>query len=201
VGFSGLAWLNQCFADLPVPSALNLPDRRGVRTSVASDFDRLFRTEYPRLVRALTLACGDAELAADAAQDAFLQAHRHWRRVSGYLDPAAWLRRVAISRLANRRRGVRRLQGFVARTPPEAGVAAPHDVAGSLDLRAAVAELSRQQRLAVALHYLLDLPVSDVAHTLGVAPATVRSHLHSARKALAGALDDDDSPLPRRRTT
>jgi RNA polymerase sigma factor (sigma-70 family) len=173
---------------------------------VASDFDRLFRTEYPRLVRALTLACGDAELAADVAQDAFLQAHRHWRRVSGYLDPAAWLRRVAVNRLANRHRGARRLQGFVARTPhgTGAGAASPHDVAGSLDLRAAVAGLSRQQRLAVALHYLLDLPVSDVADTLGVAPATVRSHLHSARKVLAGVLDDDegnDSPLPRRTAT
>ena len=165
---------------------------------MASDFDRLFRSEYSRLVRALTLACGDAELAADAAQDAFLQAHRHWRRVSGYLDPAAWLRRVAVNRLANRRRGVRRLQGFVARTPHDVGVAAPADVAGSLDLWAAVAGLPRQQRFAVALHYLLDLPVSEVAHTLGVAPATVRSHLHSARKVLAGVLEDDDSPLPGR---
>jgi len=74
----------------------------------------------------------------------------------------------------------------------------PHDVAGWLDLRAAVAELTRQQRLAVALHYLLDVPVADVARTLGVAPGTVRSHLHSARKVLAGVLEDDDSPLPGR---
>ena len=167
---------------------------------MARDFDGLFRTEYPRLVRALTLACGDREVAADVAQDAFLQAHRHWRRVSAYAEPAAWLRRVAVNRLANRRRSVRRLQGFLARGPQAtAGLtvtsaAADADLAGSLDLRAAVAQLTSQQRLVVAFHYLLDLPVAEVARTLDIAPATVRSHLHSARHALAGLLADPADP-------
>jgi RNA polymerase sigma-70 factor (ECF subfamily) len=156
---------------------------------VTQDFDRLFRAEYPRLVRALTLASGDAELAADAVQDAFLQAHRHWRRVRGYSDPAAWLRRVAVNRLANGRRGARRLQGYLARAP-RADPVAPTDVAALVDLRAAVAGLSRQQRLVVALHYLLDLPVAEVARTMEVAPGTVRSHLHAARQSLAGVLGD-----------
>lgn len=162
---------------------------------MAREFDRLFRTEYPRLVRALTLACGDRELAADVAQDAFLQAHRHWRRVSAYAEPAAWLRRVAVNRLANRRRNVRRLQGFLARGPQGAVTAAgADDVAGSLDLRAAVAQLTTQQRLVVAFHYLLDLPVAEVARALDIAPATVRSHLHGARQALAGLLTDPADP-------
>ena len=178
---------------------------------MASDFDRLFRSEYPRLVRALTLACGDAEVAADVVQDAFLQAHRHWRRVSGYVDPAAWLRRVAVNRLANRRRGARRLRGFLARTSHPVAVPAlstsppfsPDDLAGCLDLYAAVAALSPQQRLVVALHHLLDLPVADVARTLDLAPGTVRSHLHSARRSLAERLADprdDSDPEPERLT-
>src|SRR5688572_29130682 len=127
----------------------------------------MFRVEYPRLVRALTFVCGDPEAAADAAQEAFLQAHRHWRQVGSYDDHAAWLRRVATNRLANRRRGRRRLQRFLARTPPTAvatsSLAAPDDVATTLDLRAAVAALSPQQRMVVALHHLLDVPVADVA--------------------------------------
>jgi RNA polymerase sigma-70 factor (ECF subfamily) len=155
---------------------------------VASDFDRLFRSEYPRLVRALTLACGDAELAADVTQEAFLQAYRHWRRVSGYLDPPAWLRRVAVNRLTNRRRGVVRLQAYLARTARRDAAGATDEVAERLDLHAAVAALPPQQRLVVALHYLLDLPVADVAETLGIAAATVRSHLFTARQALAAAL-------------
>jgi RNA polymerase sigma-70 factor (ECF subfamily) len=180
-----------------VGGRLNLAAGGGVKAGVTQEFDRLFRAEYPRLVRALTLASGDAELAADAVQDAFLQAHRHWRRVRTYRDPAAWLRRVAVNRLANGRRGVRRLQGFLARAP-RADAVAPTDVAALVDLRAAVAGLSHQQRMVVALHYLLDLPVAEVAKTMDVAAGTVRSHLHAARQSLAEVLghpgDDADGP-------
>jgi RNA polymerase sigma-70 factor (ECF subfamily) len=40
----------------------------------------------------------------------------------------------------------------------------------------------------VALHYLFDLSVADVAHTLDVAEGTVKAHLHKARTALAAKL-------------
>lgn len=164
---------------------------------MANEFERLFRAEYPRLVRALTLACGDRETAADAAQEAFLQAHRHWRRISVYTDRPAWLRRVAVNRLANRSRGRIRLQSFLDRTPaPKAAVDADL-VPDRLDLQGAVNALPAQQRLVVALHYLLDLSIAEVAQTLDVAPATVRSHLHSARRALA----DDPSLSPRSNLT
>lgn len=170
---------------------------------MARDFEDMFRVEYPRLVRALTLVCGDPEVAADVAQDAFLQAHRHWRRIGTYTDHAGWLRHVATNRLANRHRGRRRLQGFLTRTTPAAvapsAPAAPDDLAATLDLRAAVAALSPQQRMVVALHHLLDLPVTEVARTLDIAPATVRSHLHAARRALAVRLaPDDTTPTPGR---
>jgi DNA-directed RNA polymerase specialized sigma24 family protein len=46
----------------------------------AGQFDALFAEHYPRLVRALTLVAGERELAADAAQEAFVKAHLKWRR-------------------------------------------------------------------------------------------------------------------------
>jgi DNA-directed RNA polymerase specialized sigma24 family protein len=58
-------------------------------------FESLFRGQFAPTVRALTLVAGDREAAADAVQDAFLQAHRHWGRVSGLEDPAAWVRHAA----------------------------------------------------------------------------------------------------------
>src|SRR5262245_27949793 len=66
---------------------------------VVTTVDSLFRAHYGRLVRALTLACGDREGAADAVQEAFVKAHMHWRRVQHYDDPVGWIRRVAINRL------------------------------------------------------------------------------------------------------
>ena len=143
--------------------------------------EALFRAEYVKLVRALTLACGNADDAADAVQDAFVQAERHWRRVSTYDQPGAWLRRVAVNRLANRRRGDRRRQAFLDRT-----VAHPIDNdVPDVDLQAALDALPRGQRLVVGLHYLADLPVEEVAEAMGISPGTVKSQLYDARNALA----------------
>ena len=47
-----------------------------------------------------------------------------------------------------------------------------------------------QQRAAVALHYLEDLPVDQVAELMEVAPATVRQHLFKARSQLAERLGE-----------
>lgn len=52
-----------------------------------NDLERLFRDEYPRLVHAISIVLGDVDSAADAVQDAFLQASRHWTRVSTYESP------------------------------------------------------------------------------------------------------------------
>ena len=50
------------------------PETNGEMSGVV-DIVHLFRQEYPRLVRALTVAFG-AEVAAEAVQEAFLQADR-----------------------------------------------------------------------------------------------------------------------------
>ena len=44
----------------------------------------------------------------------------------------------------------------------------------------------------MALFYVLDLPVSDVASRLGIASATVRVHLTRGRRHLAALLGDDE---------
>jgi RNA polymerase sigma-70 factor, ECF subfamily len=52
----------------------------------------------------------------------------------------------------------------------------------------AVRGLPDRQAQAIALHYLEDRPVADIAEILGCAPATVKVHLHRGRRALADAL-------------
>ena len=74
---------------------------------VPGDVDTLFEEHYPRLVRSLAVAF-DPESAADAVQEAFVAADRRWTKVSQYADPAAWVRRVAVNRLLNDRRNLRR---------------------------------------------------------------------------------------------
>jgi len=59
-----------------------------------------------------------------------------------------------------------------------------------VDLAKAVTSLAPQQRAAVALYYLDDLPVADVAHHLGVSSSTVKQHLFRARRHLAALLSE-----------
>ena len=148
-----------------------------------AEFDELFRRHYAPLVRALSVASGREE-AADAVQDAFLEAHRRWGRVRDYDRPEAWVRRVAVNRLVDGHR--RRVRGD--RLLARAAVVDRADLAPTdLDLRAAVRGLPQGQRLVVCLHYLADLSVADVADALGVTEGTVKSQLHDARRSLAQA--------------
>jgi RNA polymerase sigma-70 factor (ECF subfamily) len=53
------------------------------------------------------------------------------------------------------------------------------------DFWRAVRALPRRQAQCVALHYLEDRAVDDIAGVLGIAAPTVRVHLHTARSTLA----------------
>lgn len=56
----------------------------------------------------------------------------------------------------------------------------------------AVKALSARERTAIALRYVADLPMQDIATAMGIAPGTVGSTLHNARQHLAALLGDDE---------
>ena len=69
-----------------------------------------------------------------------------------------------------------------------------------MDLRAALRRLPARQQEAVALHYLLDLPVTETATVMGCDEGTVKTHLSRARLALERALRLDDDGRQARRS-
>ena len=90
---------------MPAPSELASDLRRRAResrrasgTSSTDAYEDFVRAHCSRLVRSLTLVTLDPELAADAAQDAFLQLYLHWEKVKRHEAPEAWLYRVGINR-------------------------------------------------------------------------------------------------------
>lgn len=151
-----------------------------------TDVTELFEREYERLVRSLGVAFG-AEAAADAVQEAFIQADHDWSRVAALDHPAAWVRRVSINRLLNGKRNRARRREILATIRPVADAGLTEDL---LDLRRAIAELPDKMRAAVCLHYLADLSVDDVAAALEIAPGTVKSNLHDARRRLREQLGE-----------
>lgn len=168
---------------------------RGVRGVAGSDdrddeadLEDIFRAEFSRLVYSLAAAAESTDLAADAVQEAFVQAHLHWRKVRRYDDPAAWIRRVAVNRILNQRRGGQRRAAALARLRPPTS---DGDVVALPDARlsAALAALPVRQRTAVALRFLADLSVADVAQAMEISEGAVKAHVHRARQHLASRLE------------
>lgn len=155
-------------------------------------FDMLFDSHYARLVRHLSVVAGGREVAEDAVQEAFAQAHVRWEEISGYDDPSGWVRRVALNRIRNRHRGLRRLLAAKDRL---AGWIEPGDDEFArwidrADVARALITLSARQREAVSLYYLEGLPVAEVAAEMGVSEGSVKTHLHRAREALSRLLKE-----------
>ncbi len=151
---------------------------------VVETIDSLFRAHYGRLVRALTLASGDAEVAADAVQEAFVKAHLHWRKISSYDDPVGWVRRVAINRLRDDHRRQSRKGRALQRLAGEPQAEFVDQQGFDSDLPQLLAQLPKQQRIAMALFYVDELSVAEVAHALDLSEGAVKSYLHQGRARL-----------------
>jgi RNA polymerase sigma-70 factor (ECF subfamily) len=190
---------------LTMPDSSHEPIELAVDSAGAADLDALFRLHYGRLVRALTLASGDRELAADAVQEAFVKAHLRWKRLQHYDDPVGWIRRVAINRLRDgHRRSTRkllamdRLRGdaqFDESSSPDATHDAMSRRTGDTDgVMALLRTLPRQQRICVALFHVDGLPIVDIASSLGISEGAVKFHLHQGRERLRGNVTGPAGP-------
>lgn len=151
---------------------------------VVETVDSLFRAHYGRLVRALALACNDQEIAADAVQEAFVKAHLHWRRIQHYDDPVGWIRRVAINRLRDDHRRQSRKGIALERLASEPQVQSVEQHDFDSDVQAILAQLPKQQRIAVALFYVDELSIAEIATALKVSEGAVKSYLHQGRARL-----------------
>ncbi|SDT69775.1 RNA polymerase sigma factor [Actinoplanes derwentensis] len=156
----------------------------------SADFDSFYIATVRRVVLYLYAAGGDRAEAQDIAQEAYARAWQHWGRVAGYEDPEAWVRQVAWRLMLNRWRSLRRWVAARARLEPSETVGGP-----SPDRVAVIGALQRlpsAQRQVVALYYLLDVPVQEIAATVGVPVGTVKARLSRARTALGRLLDDQE---------
>ncbi len=155
-------------------------------------YEDFVRDQSPRLLQSLSLIVRDRELAADAAQDAFIQLYRHWDEMEEVQNPVAWLYRVAINRSNDYRRrlvrSARLLERLITLSPDEGWVAP--DVADT-QLVSAFRALPLGQRTAATLFYLADFPVAEVARVMNVSEGTVNRHLYRAREALRVTLEVD----------
>ena len=166
-----------------IEQSVTFPDR---------DFEHLFHNEYNQLVRSLTAITGNREMAQDCVQDAFIKLGAKWQKICRYDKPAAWVRRVAITRSheivrANERRLKRERR--VASAATSNTIEDWQLIEESLTLVELFNQLPPRQRTTAALFYLSDLSIADIADTLGISRGAVRFHLSKARASLRTALE------------
>lgn len=156
-------------------------------------FAALVERHRPLLLRSCARMVG-ADRAADAAQDAVLTAMLSLGRLREPASFGPWLVGIGLNAC---RAILRERRAIVTELPNLEGGLSPLEVAESRNtsalVRAAIAELPRGQREAVALYYLAGLTQAEAAQHLGIPPGAVKTRLHKARARLRVRL----SPLTR----
>jgi RNA polymerase sigma-70 factor (ECF subfamily) len=184
-----------------VPHERATVDQRGIveraRQGDHDAFAILVDLHLARLDAAARLTLRDPELARDAVQEGLLRA---WKDLPGLRDPDrfdAWLYRLTINAcldLARRRR----------RRPIEVELSPAHptstpDILGPLAdrelIHEALGRLEPGHRAVVALHYLLGMPLTEVAAALRIPHGTAKSRLHYALTAMRASVSADADAL------
>jgi RNA polymerase sigma-70 factor (ECF subfamily) len=177
------------------------PDERLVRQFLGGDrtaFASLVERHEARVYNVCLRVLGDPEDARDATQDAFLSALRKLGQFRGDAAFSTWMHRVAINACYDvlRKRRRQPMLRLVADEGPDREVGPPisdhaDEVAGAIDVAAALRGVPEEFRVALVLADVQDLPYEEIAGVLGVPVGTVKSRVHRGRVALARAMGLD----------
>jgi RNA polymerase sigma-70 factor, ECF subfamily len=173
--------------------AATVPTSTAGAVAGADGFESFYRCSYRPVLQLAYVLCGSWTIAEEVTQEAFLRA---LGRLDELHNPEGWVRQVAVnlarSRLRRLGAEVRALGRLGARP-----VAPPAD-SGQLPVEldrfwSEVRALPRRQAQALALHYLEDRSVRDVAALMGCSEGTAKALLYQARQRLAGRLTDGEA--------
>lgn len=140
---------------------------------------QVYEERYDDFVRLAYLMTGQAAIAEEIVQDAFIASRRSW---DGVRDPAPYVRAAVINRCYS---WGRRFKLERERQPRPAD---PAELAAD-EMWDALATLSQRQRAAIVLRFYLDLPDKQIAEILGCRLATVRTAIHRGLRALRKVLE------------
>ena len=155
------------------------------------DVSALFDAEAGSLTRLARFYVDDKTAAEDLVQEAFIRFARHQGRLREHDRAAAYLRSIVINLARDHNR-----RGFVSwrhRPPAQPDAPSAAETAEERAERAAVVDalraLPRRQRDCVTLRYYYDMPVAEIAATLGLSANTVKTHLQRGLDTLGSTLE------------
>jgi RNA polymerase sigma-70 factor (ECF subfamily) len=164
-----------------------MTDPGPVVVQIGESLETFYAREYRPLVALTYVLSGSRSVAEDLAQDAMASTYRQWSRVSVMDSPTGYLRRTAANLAAS---GVRRK---VAEAKALLRLSSQRTLLPEIDepdeqFWAAVRRLPTRQAQAVALRYVYDCPVAEVARVMRISEGAVKAHLSRGRQTLSQAL-------------
>ena len=143
-------------------------------------FERFYRDNLARIVRACYLVVLDRPAAEEVAADAFTRLWSKWDQIRDDDHAGGYVFKTAMRLCARRKRSIRRERGV----PPNAIQDPAGGRAESLAVWQALAELPIRQRQAVVLRDWAGYETAEVAGILEIRESTVRVHLARGRATL-----------------
>ena len=150
-------------------------------------FDEFAAVETSRLLGLARVLCGNDHDAWDLTQETLARMSVRWDRLDHHDNVAAYARKTLANLHKNARRRRRELLVADPVDPATADQPGPRGLDAWLD--DAMRSLPHRQRVAVALTYLEDRPIAEVAEILGCGVATAKTHLARGRESLRRAAE------------
>lgn len=150
---------------------------KAARSGDGAAYAELLRPLYQGAFRLAYGLLHDIDEAEDAVQESAFKA---WRKI-GNLREGSTLQPWFLAIVANHCRTVSRSRWWsVVKTEPPEREALPIDIAGAMDMRRALMRLAYDERLLIVLRYYLDMPIDEIASTLGISPRAARTRVERA---------------------
>jgi len=157
----------------------------------------LVTERFNALVGYARVVAGSDANAEDLVQEALVATFARPRDLTNVAVAEVYVRRAIVTRFIDgtRRRTPRTSSRDVADVPDlPGGTGHAEAVERSVDLHAALAQLSPRERVCVALRHLEGLSVRETAHVLGLAEGSVKRYVSDGIVKLNGLLGTDESP-------
>jgi len=151
------------------------------------DFDSLVGPYLEDGYRTALAILRDPDEAHDALQEAAFKAWRRMRQLNDVASARAWFLAIVANQCKSTRRGRWWSVLRVAQIDVAAQVLNPERT----DIDRALAKLPQEDRLALFLHFYLDLPLDEVGAVLGLSPAGAKTRVYRAAKKLRPDLEMD----------
>lgn len=155
-------------------------DRIGVE-----DFDALVGPHLEGAYRVALAMLQNPDEANDAVQESALKAWSHMNQLRSAASAKAWFFGI----VANQCRTVRRGRWWSVLRVPRIDRPQPDIQTERVDLKRALEKLPIDDRLALFLHFYLDLPLDEVGAVFGVSAAGAKTRIYRAAKKLRPELE------------